>query len=466
MYSSPTSKKGFHLFPQPAIAWMTILGFVSFSGLCLLPSMGRVFNFAFPALALAIGVFLYLRYPILYVGFTWWMWFLTPLVRRISDYRSGFHEPSPILLAPYLVTFVSIAAFLQYIPKLKRQGGLPFILSFVGVFYGFLVGLIKSSPVSVTVNLLEWLSPVIFSCYIFLNWRNYLSYRQNIQQIFLWCALVTGIYGIIQYLVAPEWDRLWLINTQLLSAGTPEPLGIRVWSTMHGPGVFASVMMACLLLLLGNVGSLSLPAIVFGYLSFLLSLVRSAWLGWFIGLLTLVTTLKQSLQIRLILIVSVVLACIIPLTTIEPFSAVINTRLQTLSNLTNDGSGAARQSTYGTWLSYALSNFLGDGIGDKSGLFDGAIDSAILDILISLGWLGTIFYVGGLLLLLFELFQDSHLSFDSFASNTRAITLGMFIQLPFGSVMIGLPGMILWGFLGLGLAATKYYRHQAINNQI
>lgn len=466
MYSSCTPKKGFHLFPQPAIAWMAILGFISFSGLCLVPGTGRIFNFAFPALALAVGVFLYLRYSILYMGFTWWMWFLTPLVRRLSDYRSGFHDPSPILLAPYLVTLVSIATLIRYIPKLRRQGGLPFILSLVGVFYGFLVGLIKSSPVSVSVSLLEWLSPVIFSCYIFVNWRDYLRYRQNTQRIFLWCALVTGIYGIIQYLVAPEWDRSWLLNTQLLSAGTPEPLGIRVWSTMHGPAVFAYVMMACLLLLLSSVGSLSIPAIIFGYLSFLLSLVRSAWLGWFIGLLTLVTTLKQSLQIRLILIVSVVLACIIPLTTVEPFAAVIHTRLQTLSDPANDGSGVARQSTYGILLSYALTNFLGDGLGDKSALFDSAMDSAILDILISLGWLGTIFYVGGLILLLFELFQDSYLSFDLFANNTRAITLGMVIQIPLGSVMVGLPGMVLWGFLGLGLAAAKYYHYQSINNQI
>lgn len=458
-YPSSTSRKGFHLVPQPAIAWVAILGFIALSALGILAGMGKLLNLAFPLGALVVGVLLYFRYPVLYLGFTWWMWFLTPLVRRLADYRSGFTDPSPILLAPFLVTFITLITFLQYAPKLKGQGGLPFVIAFVGVSYGFLVGLIKSSPVAASVSLLEWLAPVIFSCHLFVNWRDYPSYRQNTQRTFLWCVLVTGIYGVIQYLIAPEWDRFWLTNvaeTGNTSFGNPEPLAIRVFSTMHGPGVFASVMMAGLLLLLNNVGSLSLPATAFGYLSFLLSLVRASWGGWVVGLLTLFTSLKSSLQIRLILVLLVAAVCIVPLATIEPFSEVIDTRLQTFSNLEDDGSGQARLGNYNIALSRALTNFVGDGVGADQGL----LDSAILDMLLSLGWLGTIFYMGGMLLLLFKLLLSPETRLDPFASTAHAIVLGIFFQLAFGSVMLGLPGMILWGFSGIGLAARKYYRHQ------
>lgn len=455
MYSSSRNRKGFHLVLKPAIAWIAILGFISFSLLCILLGLGKILNLAFPAGALIVGAILYFRFPILYIGFTWWVWFLTPLVRRLADYRSGFTDPSPILLAPYMVTLLTLITFLQNVPKLKRQGGLPFVLSFIGLFYGFLVGLIKSSPIAVSISLLEWLAPVIFSCHLFINWQNYPSYRQNIQRVFLWCALITGIYGVIQYLVAPEWDRFWLINTEMLSAGYPEPLGIRVWSTMHGPGVFAAVMMAGLLLLLSNIGPLCLPATAFGYLSFLLSSVRSAWIGWLLGLIALVTSLKPKLQIRLILIILVAAVCVLPLTTIEPFSEIINTRLQTFSNLESDGSGAARKENYDKWLYYALTNVLGDGVGGTA-----LLDSAILDTFISLGWFGAIFYGSGILSLLFQLIQDSKITNDPFVSTVSAITLGMFCQIVFGSVMLGLPGMILWGFLGIGLAAQKYYWYQ------
>ena len=450
---SPT--KVFLLSLQPAQAWMAILGLVLFTALCIVVGEGKILNLAFPAGAFAVGVLLYLRYPTIYVGFTWWICFLTPLVRRLADYRSGFTDPSPILLAPYLVILVTLATLWQHLPKTHRHGGLPFVLTFVGVFYGFLIGLIQGSPIKVTIALLDWLTPVLFGFYLFVNWRNYGSYRQNIQRTFVWAVLLTGVYGIYQYLVAPPWDRFWMINVNRNSFGLPEPLGIRVWSTMNAPLVFAVVMMAGLLLLFSYKGPLRLPASGAGYLAFLLSLARTAWGGWFVGLLTLASSLKSSLQMRLIITMMVIAVCVVPLTTIEPFSEVIHSRLETLSNVEDDGSAQARMQIYEYWLDDALNNFQGMGIGNAPG-----VDSAILNLLLSLGWLGTIFYMGGMLLLLFELFQCSESRLDPFASTARAIALGIFFQLILGSVMIEIPGVVLWGFLGMGMAARKYYQYQ------
>lgn len=439
---------------QPAPAWTAILILIFFSVLCLIAGVGKILNLTFPLAASAVGLLLYFRYPILYIGFTWWIWFLTPLLRRLVDYRSGFTDPSPILLSPYLVTFATIFTLWQYLPKTHRQGGLAFIMSLTGLFYGFSVGLIYKSPLTVITALLDWLVPVIFGFHLFVNWRDYPSYRQNIIRTFLWGVLVMGVYGLIQYLVAPEWDRFWIVKTGLItSQGHPEPLGLRVWSTMNSVEPFAAVMTAGLLLLFTEKGVLSVYANIVGYLSLLLSLVRSAWFGWFAGLLTLFNFLKSNLQMRLIITIMLMALLVVPLTSIEPFSNRINERITTLSDVANDSSARARQETYSALLGTALTSVFGQGIGGSGN------DSAILNMLLQLGWFGTILYMGGMSLLVFSLFQGSETRFDLFASAARAIVMSCLVRFPFNIPMVGASGMILWSFLGIGLAARKYYSH-------
>ena len=447
--------KSLQLGLQPAPAWTAILGLAFFSALCILAGAGSLLNLAFPVGALGVGIFLYFRYPILYVGFTWWMWFLSPLVRRLADYRGGgYTEPSPILLAPFLVTFVALVTLWQHLPKTHRQGGLPFVLSFAGVFYGFLVALIHRSPFTAAQALLVWLAPFLLGFHLFANWRNYPSYRQNIERTFIWGALVMGVYGIVQYLVLPAWDRSWLIQSGLSSAGTPEPLGIRVWSTMNSGEPFAAVMVAALLLLFTNRGALRLPASVAGYLAFLLSTVRSAWIAWLAGLLTLANSLKANLQMRIIITIVVMAVCVLPLTTLEQFSEPINSRFDTFSNVEDDGSVETRQATYSELLGPALTSFVGEGIKESTP------DSAFLAIFLQLGWLGTIPYAGGMFLIVFSLFQGSESRFDLFAAAARAIVVSALVRLFVNSIMIDTSGIVLWGFLGIGMAAHNYHQHQ------
>lgn len=452
---TPSWKKGFSLRLQPASAWMAILGLFLFSTLFIAVGAGKILNLAFPGGAFVVGVFLYFRYPILYIGFAWWMWFLTPLVRRLADYRGSFTDPSPILLAPYLVLLITLVTLGQNLPKINRQGGLPFLLSFVGIGYAYLVGLIQASPIQVTIALLEWLVPVLFGFHLFVNWRNYPVYRQNIERTFIWGVLVMGIYGIIQYLIAPDWDRVWLTNTGMVSAGSPEPLEIRVWSTMHSPGVFAVFMMVGLLMLLNKPGVSSRVASIIGYLTFLLTLVRGAWVMWLVGLLTHLSFIRSNLQIRIIVVITVLALGVIPLTTIEPFAERITPRLETLFNLETDKSSNDRQDLYRQEIDSALTNIIGNGMEKQE-----ILDSGVIDILSSLGWFGGIFYLGGILMLFWRLFQDARFNLDPFISICRAISFCSLVGLIFGRQQIGAPGVILWGFLGLGMAACKYYLHQ------
>lgn len=457
--TTPNHRPQFGL--QPTLAWAAMLGLVLFSLLCILARAGSLLRLAYPAIALLVGLFLFRRYPVLYIGFTWWIAFLTPFVRRLIDWQSGWVDPSPVLLAPFLVMMLTGLTFVQYLPRYLRQDGLPFILSAAGVLYGLLVGLIKYPPTAVVVPLLNWLAPILFGFHLFVHWRHYPAYRQNVERVFLWGVLVTGAYGVLQYLVAPEWDRFWLISAKAIAFGTPEPLGMRVFSTLNSPGPFATVMMAGLLLLFNNQGTLRFAAGGLGYLSFLLSLVRASWLGWAVGVVAFVPSLKPRLQMRLIVTILVMAVCVVPLVNMQPFSGAIAARLQTFSNTQDDVSYNQRLEGYGQIMSEALAEIPGNGLGfvlTNDSL--GSNDSGILTLLLNLGWFGTLPYLGGMVLLFFSLFRGKEGQADPFVSAARAISLGVFAQIGLGSSMLALSGVVMWSFAGIALAAQRFYRYQ------
>ena len=457
-------------FFEPATAWMAIAALTVITTAGIVAGAGSILRILFPALCFAIGVLLYRSSQVLYVGFTWWLWVLTPLIARLVDYRNGWDAQRLMLVSPYLVTLISIAALWRYFPTVYCKDGVPFALALAGVGYATCMGLVNASPMSVVRALLDWLTPIVFSFYFYVNWRTYPQFRQNAQNVYLWAVLVTGIYGIVQYLIAPEWDCYWLNESKMFtSAGNPAPLEIRVWSTMHSPGPYSSFMIPGALLLFTGRSPLRFSAMGVGYLSFLLSLVRSAWGSFFLGLIMLAFSLKAKLQFRLILTVMVVVLCILPLATMEPFSDVISKRLQTLSNIQEDGSFNDRQGAYQANLDTALGSWLGSGLGanwvNRGGVLEQVvIDSGVLDTLFTLGWVGTIPYFSGLILLFFRVMKSVEGRSDAFMSAARAVSFAFCAQLIFGSAIIGFSGILLWAFLGISFAADKYHYHQRVES--
>jgi hypothetical protein len=314
-------------------------------------------------------------------------------------------------------------------------------------------------------GLLDWISPVFFGCYLYLNWFNYPLYQRNTQRVFTWAVMILGVYGVIQYLVAPQWDAFWITSAgfDALQPGfsEPHPQGIRVFSTLNSQEPFAAVMSAGLLLLFSSTSVLKFPAGIFGYLSFLLSSVRSAWFGWLVGFLTFATSsLSAKFQIRLISGVLVTSLCILPLISSESFSTIIQNRVATFSSLSQDGSSLARQATYMYVLDNGITNFVGDGIGGDT------YDSAILSILMNLGWLGGLPYIVGIVLAVLGLFKSQIKNSDLFFFAARSVVISSLIRFPVNSPMLEASGMILWGFLGLGLAAVKYHHSEHRQNSL
>ena len=458
MISSQSTTKNPVLESHPQV-WVPIVLLVIFTALLLLARAGAVLKFAFPLGVTLISVGLYKKYPIHYTGFCWWLLFLAPWISRLSDYQSGVYDPQRLILAaPYLAILVIFPDFIRCLPKLCYQkSGALFVFSFIGIFYSVCIGTVNNN-LTVFKSLLEFLTPLMFGYYFYHNWKDYPACAQNVQRVFRLGVLVMGLYGMVQYVIAPEPDRFWLskmIEDGGFAFGTPEPLSIRVYSTMHSPGPFAVFMMAGLLLSFNGKGILQFPSAIAGYVSFMLSLVRSAWGGWFLGLMILFSASQPKLQMRLIITVLAMFICVLPLTMMEPFSDVINSRVQTLTDVKNDGSAVGRQEIYAATLPRALSSWIGSGLGSGQGF-----DSAVLDTLINLGWVGTLFYIGGMLVLVYELFHSSIGNRDSFINASRGIVMAMLMQLLFGNVLIAPSGIILWGFLGLGIAGCRYREQQ------
>jgi hypothetical protein len=452
-------------------AWTLIWVWGVFITLCLLVRGGRLLAPLFPLGSVGVGLFLFYRTPSLYVGYTWWFCFLASVIRRIIDQQSGFVTPGRWGITAMLVASISCITLFQNAPKIYSKGGFPFILSTIGVLYAFVIGALSKSPnLQYLVGFFEWLGPIAFGFYLFLNWHNYPTFRQVIERCFVWGVFVMGSYGIIQYCFVPAWDRFYVDFIRASSFGSPSPFAIRVFSTLGSPQAFGTVMMAGVLLLFGSQGSLRFPASGVGYLSFLLSMARSAWLGWLAGVVTFFPFLKPRLQMRFVLTILVMATLVVPIVSLEPFSEAINQRLESLSNTSEDTSLQERTEGYEILLNLAFSEVIGQGLGSGSPRQEigraavatalGGSDSGILPLLFSFGWVGAIPYAGGILLILLQLFQGKDIGGDSFSSAARAIALGTFAQVGLNNIFPDAFGLVLWGFLGIGLAAQRYYAHQ------
>lgn len=473
--SSNIADDNFFFELKPIKAWRAILGLA----LAILISLligGSIAIITLPLGSLSVAWFLYRRYPLFYAGFTWWIWFISPLIRRIIDLRCGYPTPGPWILTSLLVTAISILTLLKHLPKAHKQGGLPFVIAAACCLYGYLISLINDgfSDQGIVV-FLGWLVPITFGFHLFIHWQDYPSYRQNIQRTFLWGVLFMGVYGIVQYVFAPPWDRFWLEQiayTGTLSFGVPEPFGIRVSSSMGSPQDFAATMTAGLILLFCIRGSQQLLATGFGYLSFLLSLARSAWLSWIVSTLIFFRALKSNMQIRMVIGMMVTALVILPVTTIEPFSTVIGERVESLSNTDSDTSYRARQEGFSVLIGYAMGEFVGLGIKNpltpnvnaKGDFVVG--DNGILLILFALGWIGGLPYILSLLILIIQIRQICLRKSDLLLHAAYAIILGLVSQIFFKVITDGTMAMILWGFIGIGMSAHNYYIFQIERNSL
>jgi hypothetical protein len=420
--------------------------------------------YLYPLCAFAIGFWLYAKAPVMYVSFTIWIWFVTPLVRRLLDYEAGYWDPlNPVMLTPLVVTLLSGITLLRFGGRLKTRTFFPFVLLLCGLLFGFLIGAVRVGIRSGLLGLLGWLPPLLLGIHIALNWRQYPAFKTTLRSTFAWGLLLVSSYGIVQYFVAPPWDMLWLEESDMwLTMGSPEARRFRVFGTLNSTGPFAFVVCALLLFLMDGKRLLTKVAMVPGYLSFLLTLVRSAWLGWFVGTIYLVIwRLKGRLRTRIIGGLVAITLLGIPFFVLSPDSQDVYYRAQTFTNLQGDDSFQVRLGIYLRGIETVAKAPLGYGLGsfgvaaklDKGKVV--SLDSGVLGLFLSLGWVGGLSYALGIVLLLRKTVFTSELV-DSMEPFLHAVTVAFLFMLLSINQFAGPSGIMFWTALGLAYAVRLH----------
>jgi hypothetical protein len=433
------------------------LGFLAVGGLCF-SGQGAVLRMALPAVATIIGLVLYVTRPVLYVQYSLWVWFLTPLVRRVVDWRFGYMDPNVVLLAPFLVSGISGLTLIRPNQRLGTRVPMGFVLCGMAIVYGFIVGMVLHPSAETIFGLLNWLCPLLFGLHLYLNWERYEEYRSGITAAFLWGVLILGLYGICQFFQPPEWDTYWLINASLNSLnpsfGQPEPLLIRVWSTMNAPGPFANIMMAGLILLFTGRSKLKVFAAVPGYLSLLLSIVRTAWLSWIVCAMWVLKRAKARIVVRIFLSLGVLVACLLPLLSDPRLATVIEDRAKTFTDLGHDASFAARREMYRVLVIDAIQNPFGHGLKNLEVAHEITVDSGILAVVFSLGWAGGAFFAVGIVSFFLTKHREREEG-DEFMRAAEAIMIGIIVQVFGGNVFVNVTGALFWMLVGMFLADRR-----------
>lgn len=443
--------------------WSLLGSLVCFAVLILVQA--SLAELLYPAVALIAGVLLYRHYPVVFVGYVLWVVFLTPEVRRIVDYRSGWSSISPIMLTPWLVAGIAAIGLLRPSgPAWRKRKLKPFLLSLCGIAIGYAVGLLRADPLAATYGMLTWAVPVVFGMHVAaMEHQQYERLREVLQSTFLWGVLIMGTYGVVQFLAAPPWDGYWMIKSGMNSIGTPYPWKVRVFSTLNSPGMFAPVLGVGLLLLLSARSALKWPAFLAGCTGFMLSLVRSAWLGAVIGVLVITFLASSKRRSKIVLGIAGAALAIGLAVYSTPLWEVVGSRVDSLSlsSLSTDKSMNDRLALLQEVQREVLTTPLGYGVGSSqvaTKLSSGKVavfDNGFFNVPYELGWVGGLLFAGGIGVLLFRGFQLVWKQDDLFATIAFAITVSMLAQMLSGNTLINATGLVFWTFAGVLCAREK-----------
>ena len=454
-YSAPSFGYKLQIF----VAFSLMIGIPLF---CILINQGGLLRLVFPMLSCAVGGFLIWRSKPLFVGLVFWLWFITPFVGRIADMQGGWTEANPVAVAPYITAGLAVLPLLSNLQCLRNRIALPYVCAIASILYGLIIGLRYLPLFNVLRSLLDWTVPIVFGLFIYENRRFYPQFARVIEKSFLYGLLLMGAYGIYQFFGLLDWDREWMLNVHMNSFGQIDPMKTRVFSTMNSPPVFAAVA-ACGLLLLFNMKERLKPlAAAFGFISVVFTLSRAAWLSLALGFAFLGYRLGKRSLLRLSAAFVACIAFLFGMMQVHGVNDVVEERMRTFVQPGHDLSYTARVEGHEQAFFQIAHEPWGEGVGSTDTLhntegdddFIGPHDSTLLEFFYSLGWIGTVIYVLGILLLGVQLVQRSRS--DLFVVSAQAIMIAFLGQCLLNSVLLGPIGFMVWTFASMILSAAEY----------
>lgn len=296
-----------------------------------------------------------------------WMFVAAPLVRRIADWRGGYHPSSLILLAGPLVCLTGVVALAQR-RHVSRWAALVFIAVGLCVVYASIVGLGMNGPKAAGTQFVQWVSPICGGLLVLLAPVSLKIYLTMLRRVTRWVMIVAGGYGIVQFFFLPAWDATWMRNVSNIvdSFGKPKPLEVRVFSIASSPGPMANVLVILLLIAVAmDKKMLDYVGIVAALTTTGLSQARSSWIFFLAGLLVL----AMSSRLRKRALYFAAGTTLLILLTLLLGGSIASTVTDRVTNTTRAGSKdlsfQARTTFQARQLPAALSYIPGDGFGSS-----------------------------------------------------------------------------------------------------
>jgi hypothetical protein len=439
-------------------------------GIILLSPVCSVLTYLCPVYAVIFGWALLRTSRTSYISFTLWLWFFSPLVMRLVDYRSGAGVHTLILATPYFASCVPLYEIVSGGEQVFNRRAAPLLLMTAAVLCGFAVGMFHYNIAAVMQVLLLWMAPLCFAFFIFQNRAHFLEMFRAFEVTMIYGSIVAAAYGIYQYFELPNWDALWMQNQGNETFFVAAALQVRVFSSMNAPQVLALFLSVGLLLALNSHERIRFVAAPVIALGLALTMARTAWISFLIGLAYLALRGNSRLRAQVIASAAIVFVLFGVALQDPEIAMKVSQRFGTLNNVKNDDSVVDRLQGH-----EALFKFMGDwpmgiGVGGQNSGNDtvsreGTIkvpseitlqqDSSLSSMLLTLGFGGTILAV-----ISFLMVTRTVVHLDATKSSPTGVLKVLMVvflaEAPCQTVLNGPCGFLCWAVVGLCLAGEGY----------
>ncbi len=424
---------------------------------------GSVLRMAYPAYVLGLSLaYVSSSRRWLFPVFILSIFAFDSFLRRMADYGSGFALFNLIIVGPYLGIVPMLPALARRLLGQRPGPVWPFIAIVLLMTYSIFVAILNGAAlVSALYEPVRWLLPVALCAFIMDRPEEVDAiYRSLILALSL-IVPIHAVYGVYQYVVAPGWDVLWMININNPTFGVAEPFKIRVFGMMNSP-FSGAVFGAMSMILLGGAGLVPLAIAVLGLPALALTLDRTGWVGLAIGLGWLLYSAPPSRKLVLItgsVVVAFTATALLASPVIAPDVAnKIMDRFGTLQDLRSDGSANVRLDVYANLYDRLADHPFGEGFGVNESIVtisdrkkNQPLDSGFLEAFLIYGVLGGCVYFAAVVALVKRALAASRRA-PKRLSGPMAVVVSMWVMSLLGASQIAEVGALGWAALGIVLA--------------
>ena len=347
------------------------------------------------------AVVLYLQHSTWIIDYVVWVTVFNRGIRRYVDWLQGEFNPlSPISLTPLVVSGLVFLMVVQNYRKFPPSFQKIMRLFAWALAIAFAVGLVRNKLAAVYA-LAEYVAPISIMCVAALAGGNEKILDRWVKSIG-WAAVFACIYGWYQYYTNPPWDAFWVRAVGFEGyLGKLKPTEMVVFSTMAERGPFAGFLSFAVIPMLisarwRNVTGWGSVALILA--TILLTFVRTSLITIILAcvLYPLLNRGKNTLRMVVLICVGAVGANYF---LGKLSSERVNKRLQTLSNMSEDGSYKGRVIIAQRGLAATMKNPIGTGLGSSglggrvnTGTMESAAeigDNGYFSIIFSFGWIGS-----------------------------------------------------------------------------